>query len=441
MIIQLIILLILTFSFLILFAYIATHKNYLIQKYNNSKKDKKEKEEKNYNMTNSNKGIFSSLKNYFSNDYIIYSKPKSKKEKTFTVLSYNILTQKYLHKTIKENKFLEKKIRLVNVVLEIKQINPEIFCLQEATDDIIKSHIKKHFELNYNIIHYENEGSSLINVIGIKKDRFEIMNESRVIICDDKIRNISNTNKDENEEDNEDNFIYNHKIHVKGNRGIINVCIKDKMVNNKIINLFCVHFPWKPEFEYQKARIMGLIFDLILRKKIPNVIIAGDFNSVPNSIVLRMIYYQDWEAEMNQNQEYINSNFIHNKKESDLIKETLDKMEKRQNFELMIKDLMKLSKEVWDKYKMKSAYDYYRNEVKNKQYGFLRNHPKYTNYTNKFIDTLDYIFYSNSLVKLKILKIPDIEKERNNTKEKIFLPNENHPSDHLKLVANFEYKN
>ena len=438
MIIQLIILLILTFSFLILFAYIATHKNYLIQKYNNSKKDKKEKK---FNITNSNKGIFSSIKNYFSNDYIIYSKPKSKKEKTFTVLSYNILTQKYLHKAIKENKFLEKKIRLDNVVLEIKQINPEIFCLQEATDDIIQSHIKKHFELNYNIIHYENEGSSLINVIGIKKDRFEIMNESRVIICDNKIRNISNTNKDENEEDNDNNFIYNHKIHVKGNRGIINVCIKDKLVNNKIINLFCVHFPWKPEFEYQKARIMGLIFDLILRKKIPNVIIAGDFNSVPNSIVLRMIYYQDWEAEMNQNQEYINSNFIHNKKESDLIKETLDKMEKRQNFELMIKDLMKLSKEVWDKYKMKSAYDYYRNEVRDKQYGFLRNHPKYTNYTNKFIDTLDYIFYSNSLVKLKILKIPDIEKERNNTKEKIFLPNENHPSDHLKLVANFEYKN
>ena len=234
MIIQLIILLILTFSFLILFAYIATHKNYLIQKYNNSKKDKKEKEEKNYNMTNSNKGIFSSIKNYFSNDYIIYSKPKSKKEKTFTVLSYNILAQRYIHKLVKDNKFLEKKIRLDNIISEIKQINPEIFCLQEATDDIIKSHIKKHFELNYNIIHYENEGSSLINVIGIKKDRFEIMNESRVIICDDKIRNISNTNKDENEEDNDANFIYNHKIHVKGNRGIINVCIKDKLANNKI---------------------------------------------------------------------------------------------------------------------------------------------------------------------------------------------------------------
>ena len=56
---------------------------------------------------------------------------------------------------------------------------------------------------------------------------------------------------------------------------------------------------------------MALIFDLILRKKINNVIIAGDFNSVPNSIVLRMIYYEDWNAEMTKNREYL-GNFIFN---------------------------------------------------------------------------------------------------------------------------------
>ena len=72
------------------------------------------------------KGIFNTLKNYFTNDYIIYSKPKNKKENTFTVLSYNILVQKYLHKTVKDNKFLEKKIRLDNITNEIKEINPEI---------------------------------------------------------------------------------------------------------------------------------------------------------------------------------------------------------------------------------------------------------------------------------------------------------------------------
>ena len=143
---------------------------------------------------------------------------------------------------------------------------------------------------------------------------------------------------------------------------------------------------------------------------------------------------------MKQDGEYINNNFIHNKKELYLIKETLEKMEKRENFENMIKYLMKMSKEIYDKYKMKSAYDNYRNEVKDKNYGFLRNHPKYTNYTNKFIDTIDYIFYSKNLVKLKILKIPEIEKERNNKKENLFLPNEKYPSDHLKIAVNFEYK-
>ena len=117
-------------------------------------------------------------------------------------------------------------------------------------------------------------------------------------------------------------------------------------------------------------------------------------------------------------------------------------MEKRENFENMIIYLMKLSKEIWDKYKIKSAYDDYRSEVKGQKFGFLRNHPKYTNYTNKFIDTIDYIFYSKSLNKIKILKIPDIEKEMSYEKEKtkIFLPNEKHPSDHLKLAVNFEYK-
>ena len=441
MIIELIILLILTFSFLIIFAYISTHKKILIQKYNSYKK---EKESKNYNIieNNNKKGIFNTIKSYFINDYIIYTKPKTKEENTFTVLSYNILAQRYVHRLVKENKFLEKKIRLDNIISEIKQINPEIFCLQEATFDIIQSHIKKNFETDYDLVFHENEGSSLMNVIGIKKERFEISSESKITIFDRKLKtkNHNDNEEEENEDSENEDYFYYNKIYVKGNRGIINLTIKDKLVKNKIINLFCVHFPWKPIFEYQKARIMGLIFDIILRKKIPNVIIAGDFNSVPNSIVVRMAYHQDWETEMSQNKQYIGNNFTHNKKELDLIKETLDKMEKRENFENMIKYLMKLSKEIWDKYKIKSAYDNYRYEVKGDKFGFLRNHPKYTNYTNKFIDTIDYIFYSKSLEKIKILKIPDIEKEISNGKGKIFLPNEKHPSDHLKLVVNFEYK-
>ena len=438
MIFNLIILLLLTLFILVFFAYIITYKEQIIQKFRIKKNDSQK--EKNYSLDNNKKGIFNIIKNYFNNDYIVYSKPKSKNDKSFTVLSYNILAQKYLHKVVKENKFLEKKIRLDNITTEIASINPQLFCLQEATDDIIASHIVKKFEKEYNLIYHNNEGSPLKNVIGIKKDRFEVINEGKIIICDESTKNNNKNEKDEgNESDNsDDENKFNNIIQVDGNRGIINVTLRDKLVKDKTINLFCVHFPWRPIYEYQKARIMALIFDLILRKRINNVIIAGDFNSIPNSIVLRMVYYNDWDAEMKKDEKYI-GNFNFNKKELNLIQETLAKMEKRENFKRTINGLMKISKEVNEKYKLRSAYDNYRKEIKeNEHFSFLRNHPKYTNYTNKFVDTIDYIFYSKNLNKLKILKIPEIEKE---SKDKnIYLPNERHPSDHLKLAITFEYK-
>ena len=438
MIFNLIILLLLTLFILVFFAYIITYKEQIIQKFRIKKNDSQK--EKNYSLDNNKKGIFNIIKNYFNNDYIVYSKPKSKNDKSFTVLSYNILAQKYLHKVVKENKFLEKKIRLDNITTEIASINPQLFCLQEATDDIIASHIVKKFEKEYNLIYHNNEGSPLKNVIGIKKDRFEVINEGKIIICDESTKNNNKNEKDEGNEsdDSDDENKFNNIIQVDGNRGIINVTLRDKLVKDKTINLFCVHFPWRPIYEYQKARIMALIFDLILRKRINNVIIAGDFNSIPNSIVLRMVYYNDWDAEMKKDEKYI-GNFNFNKKESNLIQETLAKMEKRENFKRTINGLMKISKEVNEKYKLRSAYDNYRKEIKESEhFSFLRNHPKYTNYTNRFVDTIDYIFYSKNLNKLKILKIPEIEKE---SKDKnIYLPNERHPSDHLKLAITFEYK-
>ena len=58
MIIQLIILLILTFFFLILLAYVHTYKDYLIQKYNAYMKNKEEKSNQNLN---NKKGILNTI--------------------------------------------------------------------------------------------------------------------------------------------------------------------------------------------------------------------------------------------------------------------------------------------------------------------------------------------------------------------------------------------
>ena len=140
-----------------------TYKQYIIQKLKTKISNSPKEEFSNSN--NDKKGILNTIKSYFTNDYIVYAKPKSKKDKTFTILSYNILTQKYIHKEVKENKFLEKKIRLDNIIKEIKSINPELFCLQEAADDIIASHIIKEFEKEYNLVYHNNEGSPLKNAI------------------------------------------------------------------------------------------------------------------------------------------------------------------------------------------------------------------------------------------------------------------------------------
>lgn len=395
--------------------------------------------------------IIKKMQKVFVNNYIVYSNPTlNTNNKEFTVLSYNILAQRYLGKNIKLIKNLEIKQRLKSIIIEIKSTSPDIFCLQEVTLDVYKNYLLPAFDKEYSVICHNNEGSLLRNAFGIKKERFEILNESKIIICDNSKKGknqseeaCSNSNNIDNnsikEEKNEINYSNDNskRILVDCNRGIINVTLKDKLVENTLLSVFCVHFPWKPIFEYQKARILGLIYDFIYRKNIPNVVIAGDFNSIPNSIVMRMVYYKDWMAEYNKDEKYIDK-FIFNSKEITLNEEFTEKMTRRENFARTFNDLMNLSKKINDRYLLRSAYASYRQKETGinggDHFSFLRNHPKYTNYTNKFCNTLDYIIYSRGLKKLKILKLPDIDKENIG-----FLPNEKHPSDHLKLVAHFEY--
>ena len=333
-------------------------------------------------------------------NYIEYI--KTPKRKSFTILSYNILSQRFMKR--KEIKSLCLEIRIPKIINEINQENPDIFCLQESTFDVYQKYFSKSFN-EYEIIKYENDGSNLMNLIGIKKNRFTILNECKFDLS-------------------------NKIIDISGNRGVINVKIKDNFMKNKIISLFCVHFPWKPIYEYQKARILLMIFEFILYNKNENIIISGDFNSIPNSIPLRMIYYQDFINEFNENKEYI-GDFVFNKNEINLMKELKQKIKKRENFRNIINRIFEISKLVFEKYFLRSVYDEYKINKNDLKFNYLRNHPDYTNYTNSFINTIDYIIYSKFLEKVKIKKIPIINND--------YLPNENYPSDHLKLFAEFQY--
>jgi mRNA deadenylase 3'-5' endonuclease subunit Ccr4 len=340
---------------------------------------------------------------FTENKYIEYI--KNPKTKTFSILSYNILSQRYMKR--KEIKSLELEKRIPKIIKEIKEEKVDLFCLQESTFEVYQKYLLNSFN-EYNILTYDNAGSYLMNVIGVKKKRFEILSESKFDLS-------------------------NNIIDITGNRGIINIKIKDKLFKDKIISLFNVHFPWKPIYEYQKARILNIIFEFILQNQNDIIIISGDFNSIPNSVPIRMIYYNDWINEFNDDKNYI-GNFIFTKNEIDLIKEMRIKMRKRENFRNTMNNIFNNSKFVYEKYFLRSAYDEYKkgdNYEKKSNYDFLRFHPDYTNYTNNFINTIDYIIYSKYLNKVKILKIPLISKD--------YLPNEIYPSDHLKLYVEFEY--
>lgn len=64
---------------------------------------------------------------------------------------------------------------------------------------------------------------------------------------------------------------------------------------------------------------------------------------------------------------------------------------------------------------------------------YFKNHPLYTNFTDNFKDTIDYIFHSKFLTVDKILKLPDYEE----LAFEDFLPSSKFPSDHLPLYAEF----
>lgn len=342
--------------------------------------------------------------------YITYTSPS---KTSFTLLTYNILTQKYMKR--KNIKSLLLKPRMSSIISEIRTINPDIFCLQESTYEVFTTYIQPQFQKEYTLITYDNTDSFLMNVTAIRKNRFTLKNSINF-----DMQSVP-------------------KCDVRGNRGIIWTEIIDTLNNNTLIDIYNVHFPWKPIYEYEKAHLFNFLLQHILQKGNNKFIICGDFNSIPNSIVIRMIYYPQWINELELNDEYIKG-YTFTKSENSLMKYMRNKMKKKEYFRTMANELLTTSKLIYNNYQIKSAYELYRNDNNNNtiphNYYFLTLHPPFTNKTETFCDTLDYIIYSSKgFVLNKITKLP-----LDPIYTKDYLPNSVLPSDHLKLVSVFNYK-
>lgn len=360
-----------------------------------------------------------------ANNFHFFDKKQIHEDKNkISIMTYNILCQKFMKRKDRKDLNLDKRM---NIVLhEIKSLNPDIICLQEVNLFSFKKYFLKNLE-QYSFEYGDNYGSPFINLIGYKKNKFQR-------IC---FKNLDLSN-----------------INCEGNRGVFNLVLGDK-ANGLKYSIFNVHFPWKPIYEIEKALILNNIAEFILKNEIERVFLVGDFNSLPNSIVLRMVYFDEFLKEIQlynidpnifirnvknlickyQNVLEIKQNYIdcRNKKEIYIFDRYVADLSLMEVFPLMLKNMH----ELFTKYHFKSCYDDYQNINSNNfnsnNFSYLKNHPKFTNYTHNFKETIDYIFYSKNLKPIKLLILPSEEE----VSREQFLPSSKYPSDHIKLYSEF----
>ena len=371
-------------------------------------------------LTKKRKRKLISVKNQQEKDNFIHYKTKNNikykndiSRNKVSILSYNILNQIFMKKLNRPDLNIDD--RMNKIKKEILELNPDIFCLQEADIYIYKEYLLQEDMEKYNILYGINCGSSFINIIAYKKDKFNLKsfknfsllflgksagNRGIMTIDLELINTIENLNNNIN--NNINHNINNTNLKENHNKNYN---------NNKYITIYNVHFPWK--YENDRILLLNIIFKHIKENhninENNNIFIVGDFNSEPPSRVIKMFYY----------------NKIKNDKRNFYIKKNKSK---KRTFD---SETLELSEYIFNHFKFQSAYQCYSKYKLIK--GDIMRHPLFTSRTKFYKRTIDYIFFSRNIQINKILKLP---KYYNVDREK-FLPSKEFPSDHLKLFGEF----
>lgn len=473
---------------------------------------------KSITITNNNNTNVTNLDLFYKIDYIDSNSSLGNRLNKLSILSWNILCQSILqtkYSYYKKNNLdinsLSFKIRLKYIIDKLVIFNNDILCLQEVTDNslsLIFSNLV--IKRNYNYVKGNNYNSKFFNVTIYNKNRFRITNY-KIFSFEDIFKKYS----------------------IQGNKGILKVSLLEKKTSI-IFHAYNVHMPWRPEHDIYKVFIFNEIvidvfdiynignidklfskkFDFSCIKNTKDVIlILGDFNSLPNSVLINMLDFFKSKFINLDNKEfkidnqskiacninnnsipsiiqymyYILNNFmIHDNNillsdkivnEKDLNEEgksiLLNTIYTNLNSLIITKNnsLNRFKNDFTNKkhylkdfclciinfywfnnlFIVNSSYSKYKKYLSFQsntkvEIEFSNNglYPDFTNYTNNFKNTIDYIL----IVKLKyndntdlylesILKLPDKEiLDKLNIKT---LPNNAFPSDHFPLVSNYKY--
>ena len=374
------------------------------------------KEEQSF-LNKKRKKKFISVNNQKEKQNFIHYKIKNEKNKEnndnsrnkVSLLSYNILNQIFMKKMNRPDLNIDDRMKKIKQ--EILELNPDIFCLQEADIYVYKKYLLKKDMEQYNILYGINCGSSFINIIAYKKDKFELKSfKNFSLLFLGKSAGNRGIMTVDLELINKDTIDNNSNINTNQKENINNLNLKEKE-QNKNITIYNVHFPWK--YENDRILLLNILFQHIKENynidDNKSIFILGDFNSEPPSRTIKLFYY----------------NKIKNDKRNFYIKKFKNK---KKSFDLQT---LQLSEFIYNHFKFQSAYQCYSKEKMIK--GDIMRHPLFTSRTKFYKRTIDYIFFSKNAQINKILKLP---KYYNVDKEK-FLPSKEYPSDHLKLFAEF----
>jgi len=319
--------------------------------------------------------------------------PNEQKQKTILVMSYNVLAY-YFTKAeyfpYCPEEYLHVKYRSPRIVNEIEKVNPDVLSLQECDFDLFSEYYLPNLTALGYVCHYKASSSNriVINVVCYKKSLFTLEEEYKIDL------NEELNKKDEAFNKFKDATVINMKHNPSGKRVVI--------VNT--------HLYWNPEFEYIKYGQLSKIIKDIEKKYSASVpmILCGDFNSLPNSNVIKYVYG---------------------------IAPDIDNIKKGE-----IEKNKKFISELWEEYKhnldLRSAYDSYKKDKIIEKYDYANNHPDFTVYTEEFIGNLDYIIYSTKHFKItQLLDIPINDPNVRTFKS----PNKVYPSDHFKIAARFQF--
>ncbi|XP_027360452.1 carbon catabolite repressor protein 4 homolog 4 isoform X2 [Abrus precatorius] len=329
----------------------------------------------------------------------------------FRLVSYNILAQAYVKSILfphSPSPCLKWKLRSNAILTVLKNLRADFFCLQEVDeyDSFYKGRMQ---ELGYSSVYMKRNGQKRDGCgLFYKNDRAELVLEEK-IEYNDLVKLVQNGNSSKDDEHsnvqtvqpdeqtdvapkNEDRGDPNDpSVRLKRNCVGIMAAFKLKDPSCHVI-VANTHLYWDPEWaDVKLAQAKYLLSRLAKFKTLvsdryectPEVIVAGDFNSMPGDMVYQYL--------------------VTGNPSSKLMPNCLDEPPPIPLCSV---------------------------------YASLRGEPPFTNYTPGFTGTLDYILFSpsNRIKPISFLQLPDSDA----TDIVGGLPNFSYPSDHLPIGAEFE---